>query len=185
MKARQVLKLLNISRITLYNYVKNGLIIATKLPNGYYDYDSKSVYGFLDKNIRINVVYARVSTYKQRNDLKRQINKIHDYCRKKNIKIDVTYLDISSGINFERKQFSELLDLVLNYRIDTIYVNNKDRLTRLSCITLESIFKKFGTNIYVINNSPNIQSDLFNEIVYIMHYFSTTEYSNRRKYKYI
>ena len=117
--------------------------------------------------------------------MKRQINKIHDYCHNKNIKIDITYSDISSGINFERKQFSELLDLILNYRIDTIYVNNKDRLTRLSFITLESIFKKFGTNIYVINNSPNIQGDLFNEIISIMHYFSTTEYSNRRKYKYI
>ena len=37
MKSKEVLKLLGISRVTLWSYVKNGTIKATKLPNGYYD----------------------------------------------------------------------------------------------------------------------------------------------------
>ena len=34
MKAKKVLKLLDIHRITLYNYVKSGIISVTKLDNG-------------------------------------------------------------------------------------------------------------------------------------------------------
>ena len=64
MKSKDVLKLLKISRVTLYNYVKNGLIKAIRLPNGYYNYDDKSVFKFINENPRINVIYGTVSTYK-------------------------------------------------------------------------------------------------------------------------
>ena len=57
MKSKEVLKLLNVSRVTLSLYVKSGLIKATKLPNGYYNYHSDSVYKLLGKN-RVNVIYA-------------------------------------------------------------------------------------------------------------------------------
>ena len=39
MKSKQVLQTLQISRVTLSAYVKNGKLKVTKLHNGYYDYD--------------------------------------------------------------------------------------------------------------------------------------------------
>ena len=50
MKAKEVLKLLKIHRVTLYNYVKNGLISVTKLDNGTYNYDENSVFKLLKGN---------------------------------------------------------------------------------------------------------------------------------------
>jgi predicted site-specific integrase-resolvase len=47
MKSSEVIKILNISRPTLCNYIKSGKIKATKLGNGYYD--DKSVYKFINK----------------------------------------------------------------------------------------------------------------------------------------
>ncbi len=47
MKAKDVMKLLNICRTTLYNYTKDGSIKATLLDNGYYDYDEESVLKFI------------------------------------------------------------------------------------------------------------------------------------------
>jgi predicted site-specific integrase-resolvase len=44
MKAKEVLQLLKISRITLMNYVKSNKLIVTQLSNGYYDYDCDSVF---------------------------------------------------------------------------------------------------------------------------------------------
>lgn len=64
MKAKQVLKLLNIHRVTLYNYVKSGTVSVTKLDNDTYDYDENSVFKLMKKDSRCNVLYARVSTYK-------------------------------------------------------------------------------------------------------------------------
>ena len=187
MKSYEVIRLLNISKNTLHNYVKRGIIKVTKMPNGYYNYDKQTVYNFIDIKPRVNVIYSRVSTYKQKEDLERQTKRIIDYCIANNVKIEFVYSDISSGINFDRQNFSKLLDLVFDNQIDTIYtiyITNKDRLTRLSFITIKAIFNKFATTIHVIDDKSD-HEELFDEIISIMHYFSTKEYSNRRKYKYV
>lgn len=185
MKAREVMKLLNICRTTLYHYTKDNIIKHNKLSNGYYDYDEHSVLQFIKKDNRSNVIYARVSTYKQKNDLTNQINKLQTYCKDNNINIHQVYSEIASGIDLDRTELSKLLDDVFSYKIKNIYISNKDRLTRLSFKTLESLLNKFNTNIIVINNIHNQNNDneIFEELISLMHIFSTTLYSNRRKNK--
>lgn len=178
MKAKQVMKILNICRSTLYNYTRDKILKATKLNNGYYDYDEKSVYDFLKKDNRINVIYGRVSTNKQKNDLITQIGKINEYCNRNNINITKTYSDISSGIDLDRTELSNLIDDIITFKIKTIYITHRDRLTRLSFKTLENICNKFNTNIIVINDN-----EIFEELISLMHIFSTSLYSNRRKNK--
>ena len=70
MKAKEVIKLLKICRSTLHNYTKSGIIKGTLLDNVYYDYDEKSVFKMIKKDSRINVIYGKVSTYKQKMILK-------------------------------------------------------------------------------------------------------------------
>jgi putative resolvase len=184
MKSSEVLKTLGITRQTLTAYVKSGKILVTKKGNGYYDYDNESVFKFLNKEERINIIYARVSTFKQKNDLANQVLNIVNYCNNNNIKYDKILQEVASGVDFDRKEFSELINLVINKKIRNIYITNKDRISRLSFITLENIFKHFGTNIIVINDIDNNQTyedELFEELVNIIHLFSTKIYSNRRK----
>ncbi len=184
MKSSEVLKLLNITRQTLTAYVKSGKISVTKLGNGYYDYNDDSVYKFLGKEFRINVIYGRVSTYKQKNDLANQVSNIINYCNDNKIKFDKIYQETASGVDFDRKEFSELINLVINKKVANIYITNKDRLSRLSFITLENMFKQFGTNIIVINDidkNESYEDELFEELINIIHLFSTKIYSNRRK----
>ncbi len=185
MKAREVMKLLNICRTTLYHYTKNNIIKHTKLSNGYYDYDEHSVLKFIKKDNRYDVIYARVSTYKQKNDLTNQINKLQTYCDNNKINIQHVYSEIASGIDLDRTELSKLLDDIFTHKIKNIYISNKDRLTRLSFKTLESLLKRFNTNIIVINDNHNQTNDneIFEELISLMHIFSTTMYSNRRKNK--
>ena len=186
MKSREVLRLLGISRVTLYKYVKNGIIKVTELDNGYYDYDQTSVFKLLKKDNRKNILYARVSTYKQKNDLDNQVKQLTDYCETNKIKYDSVYKEISSGIDLNRTEFSKILDDVIHYRIANIYITYKDRLTRLSFITLETIFQKFGTQIIIINNlntDKDNDNEAFEELISLIHLFSTSMYSHRRKKK--
>ena len=185
MKAKEVMKLLKICRSTLYNYTKSGIIKGTLLDNGYYDYDEKSVFKIIKKDSRINVIYGRVSTYKQKNDLDRQIDSIKIYCKNNSINISNIYSDISSGIVLDRNKLNKLIDDVINLNIKNIYISHRDRLTRLSFRTLQELFSKFGTNIIIINNNSNESNDneIFEELISLMHIFSTTMYSNRRKNK--
>jgi len=151
MKAKEVLKILQITRQTLSTYVRNGKIKVLLLDNGRYRYDPLSVYSLAKLNFRKNYIYARVSTPKQAPDLKNQINFIKDHCLKKKINTDGTLSDISSGLNFDRKSFSFLFDEVTNFRVGKIIISYKDRLTRYSFSMIESVFNKFGTSIVVIN----------------------------------
>lgn len=180
MKAKEVLKILNVSRVTLVSYVKKGYIKVTKLPNGYYDYDEESVRNFSNENIRYNVIYTRVSTHKQKDDLDRQTKSIIEYCKSKKIIVNKIFSEISSGIDLDRTQFNELLSEIFKFKIDKIYITHKDRLTRLSFITLSNIFKQFGTTIVSIFDNNFNTDDLFDEVISIMHYFSTQKYSKRK-----
>lgn len=50
MKAKEVTRLLNCTHTTLHNYVKSGQLKLNKiLPNGYYDYNKKSVLALMSK----------------------------------------------------------------------------------------------------------------------------------------
>ena len=181
MRAKDAMRLLGVSRITLYRYLKNGLITATKLHNGYYDYDQQSILKLAKKSDRITVIYARVSTYKQKSDLQNQIDSLKLYCKKNKIKYNCVISEIASGMTLERTNFSNLLDDILSNKIDAIIISHKDRLTRLSFSILEHIFNKFNTKIIVTNKSEDkFGNEYFNDILALMHTFSIKMYSKRK-----
>ena len=184
MKANEVIKLLKITRQTLYNYTKNGTLKVIKKSNGRYDYDDDSVFSMTSKNPRINVMYCRVSTKKQKDSLSNQQELISIFAINKGIIISKKYEDIESGMTLDREQFKLLLDSVFNFEIDTIYITNKDRLTRLSFKLIEDICAKFGTKIIAINDieKPDEQ-ELLSDIISLIHTFSMKVYSKRRKSK--
>lgn len=159
MKAKEVIKLLDISRSTLHNYTKDGRITVTKLDNGYYDYDEESIFKIMKKDSRINVIYSRVSTYKQKTDLENQINKINNYCNNNNIQITKIYSDIHSGLDLDRADFNKLMDDVIDLKIKNIYITHKDRLTRLSFKTIKQLFNKYGTNIIEITKNSQTSNN--------------------------
>jgi predicted site-specific integrase-resolvase len=77
MKAKEVIEILRISRSTLRKLRKGGVLKAKRLPNGHYDFDPESVYRYLLEKSgkpaeRKTVIYARVSTPKQKQDLVNQ-----------------------------------------------------------------------------------------------------------------
>lgn len=186
MKAKEVLKLLQITRTTLYNYTKTGIIKIKNEINGRYDYDEDSVYSLLNKNKeRLSVIYCRVSTTKQKNSLDTQIESINNYCLKNGIMVNKVYKDIDSGMTLDRRGLNELFEDISTYKIDTVYITNKDRLTRLSYKMLETIFMKYGTKIVPIfdTDCDNDEKEVLCDIISLIHCFSMKNYSNRRKKK--
>ena len=185
MKAKDVLKLTGITRTHLSRLVKQGKISVTKQPNGYYIYDASDVYNYIGKKRRnLNVIYARVSTSKQKADLTHQIDLLEKFVLAQGIKIDQIFSDIASGINFEkRKQFFTLLDLVIDGQVEKVFINYKDRLSRVGFGLFKHLFLKFGTEIVVANGHNNEKLDseeIMNERITLIHCFSMKHYSKRR-----
>lgn len=189
MKAKEVIKLLRITRKTLYNYISQGKIRYISINKNHYIYNDDDVYNLIGKNIdknsqRFNVIYSRVSLYKQKNDLKNQTQRLKDFAISNGIIISEVLEDVKSGMNFNnRKNFNKLIDLVFDSKIDTIIIENNDRLTRFGFELLQNIFSKFGTKIISTSSieDKNYEQELTDDMLAIIHYFSMKSYSHRRK----
>ena len=186
MKAGKVMNLLQISRSTLKRYREKGILKARRLPSGQYTFDDDSV--FLLKNgrsPRLTLLYGRVSTYKQKQDLANQMQELQYFAEKKGYQIGGSYQDIASGISFKnRKQFFKLLDLIIAGKVERVIITHQDRLSRVGFELFEYLFRNYDTKIEVISDELNPKTDereLFEEIVSLFHCFSMRDYSHRRK----
>ena len=95
--------------------------------------------------------YVRVSTEKQ--DLTRQITAIYEYADKKNLKIEKIFEDKSTGTNFNRDGYKELVDRTIEEN-DIIIITDLDRLGRNKEELKEEYFyitKKRKAKLIIIN----------------------------------
>ena len=89
-------------------------------------------------------------------------------------------------MNFDRKQFMSMLDDILEYKVDAVYITYKDRLSRISFDMFQKLFGEFGCKIVVINDTEDAKSnetEIFEEIISMLHCFAMKMYSKRRKKK--
>ncbi|MGM9911097.1 MAG: IS607 family transposase [Lacticaseibacillus absianus] len=185
MRAGKVMEILQISRSTLRRYRDQGILKATELPTGQFDFDEDSVFLLKNQNApRLTVLYGRVSTYKQKADLGNQMQELMDFASASGYKGYRCFEDIASGISFkERKEFFKMLDLVIAGKVKRVVITHKDRLSRVGYELFEYLFKNYGTEIEVISDIEDEKTDeqeLFEEIISLLHCFSMRMYSHRR-----
>lgn len=186
MKAKDVLKILNITRPTLTKYIKENKIKVDSVINGHYVYNDESVYSLIglkkEKQNRLNVIYARVSNPPKKY-LDEQLKRLINFCSEKGITIDKEYFDIKSGMNFERDQFKDLIQEIVKGNIELIVIENKDRLCRFGFDLFNEFCKYFKTKIIIVNelSEKNFEQELTEDLISIIHYFSMKSYSHRRK----
>ena len=188
MTAKEVLRVLQITRQTLTKYVKEGKLKVTVKGNGRYDYDADSVYKMLNKDIeRKTYLYARVSTPKQKKDLEHQVQLLKNFCFQNGYTVNGIYQDIASGISFEKRiQFFDMLDEILAGRVNRVIITYKDRLSRVGFELFTYLFRKYGCEIIVISEigSEKLDSEeIFEEIVSLLHCYSMKLYSKRKAKK--
>ena len=192
LSSKEVANLCGVTIHTVCMWRKEGRLPFMKINDRVILHKIEDVEKLLNKKIfseentkkRKNIIYARVSTSKQKDDLKKQIQILNDFCNSNGIIIDEIFTEIASGMNEDREEFNKIIDLVINKEIDKIYITFEDRLTRFGFKYFENLFDKFDTQIVVLNNKINNESfeeELSNDLISIIHHFSMKMYSNRRK----
>ena len=187
--SKEIKQLFHISAVTLMNWKNTGKIQYKKLSDKkiLYDIDSidKSVDNETQKLNTKNVIYVRVSTSGQKEDLNNQIEVIKNYMLNNGIKPDNIYSDIASGMNENRKQFNNLLEQIFKREINTVYITFKDRLSRFGFNQFKQIFNYFGTNIVILDEqeetNKTYQQELMEDLLAIIHTYSMKLYTNRKK----
>jgi len=185
-KPKDFAGLIGVSVKTLQRWDREEVLKAYRTPTNrrYYTYDQylKFKRGNLQDGRKI-VVYARVSTRNQQNDLDSQVKFLLDYCNAKGMIVDECIEDFGSGLNYNRKKWNKLLEEVMEQKIKTIIVTHKDRFIRFGFDWFEKLCLKYDTQILIVKNeklSPH--EELVQDIVSILHVFSCRLYG-LRKYK--
>ncbi|OLR61016.1 DNA invertase [Anaerostipes sp. 992a] len=186
-KPKDFAELLGVSVKTLQRWDRDGILKANRTPTNrrYYTYDQYLQFKGIqtENDIRDTVIYARVSTRNQKDDLQNQVEFLKQFCNAKGIIVNQCIEDFGSGLNYNRKKWNKLLDEVMENKIKTIVISNKDRFIRFGYDWFEKFCEKFNTKIIIVNNetlSPN--EELVQDIISILHVFSCRLYGFR-KYK--
>lgn len=185
MKNKDICKLYQVNRFTLHRWVKEGKIKYNILPSGRYDYIAEQL---KTGEPRLQIIYSRVSTSIQKENLERQTQRIKDFCSAKGIIVDEVLSDIGSALNYNRKNYIKLLELVINKKVETIIIEYKDRLLRIGFEDFERICGFFGTKIIIIDKSDidkTKQQEITEDLISIIHHFSMRIYSSRKRKKLI
>ena len=177
-KPSQLADKLKVSNETLRLWSEQGKIKAIKTASGHRRY----IYNEEDNNNekqRLKIIYARVSSKKQEDDLKRQIT----FLQKRYPKYKIIS-DIGSGINFNRKGFNKILEAIVTGTVDEIVVAHKDRLCRFGYEIVENICKYFATTITIVEDNVNKSEtdELAEDLLSIITVF-TARFYGQRKYK--
>ena len=161
-KPKDFAELLGVSVKTLQRWDRDGILKANRPPTDrrYYTYDQYLQFKGIqiENDIRDVVIYARVSTRNQKDDLLNQVEFLKQFCNAKGIIVNQCIEDFGSGLNYNRKKWNKLLEEVMENRIKTIVISSKDRFIRFGYDWFEKFCEKFNTKIIIVNNealSPN------------------------------
>ena len=162
---------------TLRNWDKKGLLIPHHTgANGYRYYSHDQLKQVLnikeDKKSKVIIGYCRVSSYKQKDDLQRQVENMKLYLDKQNKNYEIIE-DIGSGINYTKKGLRTLLRKIVNNEVEKVVVLYKDRLLRFGFELVEYIANLYGCEIEVIDSTEKTeQQELVEDLVQIITVFS-------------
>lgn len=168
---RELVEKLGIHYQTVYNLVKKNKIETIKVGSiskynlGKYLDDNKLS---IDNNKR-NICYCRVSSQKQSEDLKRQVEIMKEKYPNHEI-----ITDIGSGLNLKREGLKKIIELGISGEIQEVVVTYKDRLARFGYDLIEMLLEKYSeAKIIVMNKNVNEtqEEELVRDILSIMNVY--------------
>lgn len=186
-KINEMAKRLGVSIKTLQRWDRDGILVAKRTPTDrrYYTEDQYLEYiGSTTKSKQKTIAYVRVSGVNQKDDLQNQITFIRNYVNTKGEILDAVIEDIGSGLNYNRKNWNDLLlNQIPKGEIKKIYITYKDRFVRFGFDWFERFCNHYDCKIIVINNpDTSPQKELVDDLISIIHVFSCRIYG-LRKYK--
>ena len=177
-----------ISRTTLINWEKKGLLFPIRTPGGQRRYrkeDIEKILQLTDKEENLSkadtIIYARVSTKKQEEYLKNQIDRLEKYAKENGYSYEVIS-EIASGVNEKRRGLRKLLNRIRRGEVKTVIIEYPDRLARFGYEYLKFFMETFGVKLIVVNGkeeTEDLNKELAEDLIAIVTSFSARIYGAR------
>ena len=181
----QAAKELGVSRDTLRRWEKNGKIKVERTLKGHRRYNLATLLGASPRKIaedKKTVIYARVSSHDQKEDLTRQVKVLESFCAANGWTYNVIE-DLGSGLNYNKKGLRRLIRDICLGHIDRLVITHKDRLLRFGSELVFSLCEHFGVEITILNKTEtsNFEEDLVQDVLEIITVFSSRLYGARSR----
>ena len=170
---------------TLQKWDREGILKAHRSITNrrYYTHDQYLEVIGRKSTLKKLVTYCRVSSSGQKNDLISQRKAVEDFCLANGKQVHEKLEDIGSGLNYKRKNFVKLMEMVEPGEISEIVVAHKDRLVRFGFEWFDKFCNDHGVKILVMNaESLSPEEEMTKNLLSIIHCFSSRLYG-LRKYK--
>jgi predicted site-specific integrase-resolvase len=172
------------SASTLRRWDKEGRLVARRMPSGQRYYTDEDIYRAFDikkpETERKRIVYCRVSSRGQLDDLASQVKAMEVFCLGAGIPIDELIKEVGGGMNFKRKKFLALIESIERGEVAQLIIAHKDRLVRFGFDFFEHFAQRHGCQIVVANQtSLSPQQEMVEDLMTIVHCFSSRLYGLR------
>ena len=140
---------------TVRRWEAAGRITARRTPAGQRYFDDTDVRrvlqpGFRDGTRRV-IVYCRVSSPGQKDDLASQVTAMGQFCVARGLPVDRWVTEVGGGMNLTRPKLLAVMSDVKAGRVATLVVAHKDRLARFGFEYLDHEATRAGCEILVAN----------------------------------
>lgn len=123
------------------------------------------------------IIYCRVSSNKQKEDLERQIERMKYFATNNGYIIKKVYKEVASGMNDSRSELTRMLESSDNI---FLLVEHNDRLTRFGFNYLNMYCNNKGIEIIVANESKSEKDEMINDLVSVVTSFCAKLYGARK-----
>jgi putative resolvase len=183
-------KLIGKSTSTLRRWDREGVLSPKRTPGNqrYYTDEDRRLILSSEKTQtpRKTVVYCRVSSSGQKDDLASQVKAMETYCLGAGIAVDEWLNEIGGGLNFKRKVFLKLMKSIRMGEVEHLLIAHKDRLARFAFELIEELASWYECKITVVNQeSLSPQQEMVEDLMSIIHTFSCRLYGLRNYKKQI
>ena len=155
-KPKEFAEKLGVSIKTLQRWDNDGTLIANRTLGNrrYYTYNQYLEYTGLTSSINTKkiVMYVRVENKKHDNMLSDQINFIYNYANAKGLIIDQVIKEYGLGSDFNRKEWNQLIEDVIQQKVGTIIVAHKNVFINSNFEWFEKLLTNRNANIITLNN---------------------------------
>lgn len=166
---------------TIMRHYKKGLIEGYTNEYGRTYLKNPNYKPVEDKSLSTRaVLYARVSDATNKASLDGQIERLRNYAAAKGYEIVDEYKEIDSGLNDNRKYFSQILNRD-DYGI--LLAEHKDRITRFGYHYIENLLNRLNIKLEVINNIENKDKDMLDDFILVIKSFCDKIYGSKSKAK--
>jgi len=131
----------------------------------------------------LTLAYTRVSSMAQKPDLANQTHALEDYCSRQRIEVNEWLEDIGSGLNYKRRQFIRLFEMVETGHVSRIIIAHRDRLVRFGFEWFEAFCHRHGTQIVVMSGEAlSPEKEMVEDLLAVVTVFSA-RFHGLRSYK--